>query len=159
MCGHSVWVCTQSKEKMSHVERRKSNWDHVEENKRSLQHLLFPGGHPSKYWAGPTLLNFSDQTRTGVLSVVWSYAVAALPQWAFVCRICVNTLYEFAHEVKKRCQMWKEESQTEIMWKKKKRSLQHLVFPGGHPSKYWVGPTLLNFSDQTRTGVLSVVWS
>ena len=38
----------------------------------SLQHLLFPGGHPSKYWAGPTLLNFSDQTRTGVFSVVWS---------------------------------------------------------------------------------------
>ena len=32
--------------------------------------------------------------------------------------------------------MWKEESQTEIMWKKKKGSLQHLLFPGGHPSKY-----------------------
>ena len=39
--------------------------------KKSLQHLLFPGGHPSKYWAGPTLLNFGDQTRTGVFSVVW----------------------------------------------------------------------------------------
>ena len=33
--------------------------------------------------------------------------------------------------------------------KKKKRSLQHLLFPGGHPPKYWAGPTLLNFSDQT----------
>ncbi len=32
--------------------------------------LLFPGGHPSKYWAGPTLLNFGDQTRTGVFNVV-----------------------------------------------------------------------------------------
>ncbi len=27
----------------------------------------------SKYWAGPTLLNYGDQTRTGVFSVVWSY--------------------------------------------------------------------------------------
>ena len=40
-------------------------------NVESQQHLLFPGGHPSKYWAGPTLLNFGDQTRTGVLNVVW----------------------------------------------------------------------------------------
>ena len=39
-----------------------------------------------------------------------------------MCRICVNTLYEFAHKVKKRCQMWKEESQTEIMWKKKEEA-------------------------------------
>ena len=38
---------------------------------KSLQHLLFPGGHPSKYWAGPTLLNFGDRTRTGAFSVVW----------------------------------------------------------------------------------------
>ena len=41
---------------------------------------------------------------------------------------------------------------------RKKKSLQHLLFPGGHPSKYWVGPTLLNFGDRTRTGVFSVVW-
>ena len=40
-------------------------------SKGSLQHLLFPGGHPSKYLAGPTLLNFGDQTRTGAFSVVW----------------------------------------------------------------------------------------
>ena len=36
-----------------------------------IEALLFPGGHPSKYWAGPTLLNFGDRTRTGALSVVW----------------------------------------------------------------------------------------
>ena len=42
--------------------------------------------------------------------------------------------------------------------KKKKESLQHLLFPGGHPSKYWAGPTLLNFGDRTRTGAFSVVW-
>ena len=36
-----------------------------------LQHPVFPGGHPSKYYPGPTLLNFGDQTRTGVFNVVW----------------------------------------------------------------------------------------
>ena len=38
------------------------------------------------------------------------------------------------------------------------RCQQHPVFPGGHPSKYWLGSTLLNFSDRTRTGVFSVIW-
>ena len=33
------------------------------------------------------------------------------------------------------------------IWKKEK----HPVFPGGHPSKYWLGSMLLNFSDLTRT--------
>ena len=32
------------------------------------------------------------------------------------------------------------------------------IGPGGHPSKYWLGSTLLNFSDQTRTGVFNVIW-
>ena len=42
-----------------------------EKKKKSLQHLLFPGRYPSKYWARPTLLNFGDWTRTGAFSVVW----------------------------------------------------------------------------------------
>ena len=29
----------------------------------------------------------------------------------------------------------------------KKRSQQHPVFPGGHPSKYWLDSTLLNFTE------------
>src|SRR4029434_5161177 len=41
------------------------------EKKKSLQHLVFPGGLPSKYYPGPTLLSFRDRTRSGVLSVVW----------------------------------------------------------------------------------------
>ena len=35
---------------------------------------MFPSGHPSKYWLGSTLLNFSDRTRTGVFSVIWPLA-------------------------------------------------------------------------------------
>ena len=35
---------------------------------------------------------------------------------------------------------------------------QHPVFPGGHPSKYWLGSMLLNFSDRTRTGVFNMIW-
>ena len=42
---------------------------------------------------------------------------------------------------------------------KKTKSLRHRVFPGGPPSKYYPGPTMLNFRDQTRTGVFIVVWS
>ena len=42
---------------------------------------------------------------------------------------------------------------------KKIKSLRHRVFPGGPPSKYYPGPTMLNFRDQTRTGVFIVVWS
>ena len=42
---------------------------------------------------------------------------------------------------------------------RKQKSLPHRVFPGGPPSKYYPGPTMLNFRDQTRTGVFIVVWS
>ena len=35
---------------------------------------MFPGGHPSKYWLGSKLLNFSDRTRTGVFSLIWPLA-------------------------------------------------------------------------------------
>ena len=34
---------------------------------------MFPGGPPSKYYPGPTMLNFRDLTRTGVFIEVWSY--------------------------------------------------------------------------------------
>ena len=40
----------------------------------------------------------------------------------------------------------------------KKKSQQHPVFPGGHPSKYWLGSMLVNFSDRTRTGVFNMIW-
>ena len=39
---------------------------------KSLRHRVLPGGPPSKYYPGPTMLNFRDQTRTGVFIVVWS---------------------------------------------------------------------------------------
>ena len=43
-------------------------------------------------------------------------------------------------------------------WDREAKSQQHPVFPGGHPSKYWLSSTLLNFSDRTRTGVFNVIW-
>ena len=42
---------------------------------------------------------------------------------------------------------------------KERESLRHQAFPGGPPSKYYPGPTMLNFRDRTRTGVFIVVWS
>ena len=43
-----------------------------EENKIKKKRTAPDDGHPSKYWAGPMLLNFSDRTRTGAFNVVWS---------------------------------------------------------------------------------------
>ena len=52
----------------------------------------------------------------------------------------------------------KHETNSIIRCKKVVFSQQHPVFPGGHPSKYWLDSTLLNFSDRTRTGVFNVIW-
>ena len=43
--------------------------------KKSLQHQQFPGGLPSQYYVGPTLLNFSFQMGTGAFNVVWPQTV------------------------------------------------------------------------------------
>ena len=40
----------------------------------------------------------------------------------------------------------------------KKKRLRHREFPGGHPSKYYPGPTVLNFAERTRSGAFTVVW-
>ena len=45
---------------------------HAGMHAKSLRHQVFPGGPPSKYYPGPTMLNFRDRTRTGVFIVVWS---------------------------------------------------------------------------------------
>ena len=41
--------------------------------------------------------------------------------------------------------------------KKKKKSLQHEVFPGGQPSKYYPRPTGFDVGDQTRPSSFPVV--
>jgi hypothetical protein len=49
--------------------------EHIKAEK-SQQHLVFPGGLPSKYYPSPTLLNFGDLTRTGAFNVVWPLTMA-----------------------------------------------------------------------------------
>lgn len=39
---------------------------HLRISHPSSQQLVFPSGHPSKYYPGSSLLNFADLTRTGV---------------------------------------------------------------------------------------------
>ena len=75
---------------------------------KCLQHHVFPGGHPSKYLHGSTVLNFSDQTRTGVFNMIWpqTFEEASFSQL------------------------------TKIIRDGNAKCLQHHVFPGGHPSKY-----------------------
>ena len=41
-------------------------------------------GHPSKYWAGPMLLNFSDRTRT-VLSMWYGLRHLSYSRRPFIC--------------------------------------------------------------------------
>ena len=42
--------------------------------------------------------------------------------------------------------------------RRKKIGQQQPVFPGGHPSKYWLVSTLLNFSDRTRTDIFAFIF-
>ena len=44
--------------------------------KRCHRHPEFPTGHPCKYYPGATLLDFRDQTRTGMFKVLWPMALA-----------------------------------------------------------------------------------
>lgn len=44
------------------------------DKQKCQQHPEFPGGHPSKYCPGPTLLNFCVRTGTGAFNVVWPLA-------------------------------------------------------------------------------------
>ena len=53
---------------------QKQKWETLQKKFWSQQHPVFPGGHPSKYWLGSMLLNFSDRTRTGVFNMIWPLA-------------------------------------------------------------------------------------
>lgn len=43
--------------------------------------------------------------------------------------------------------------------KKWEKSQRHGVFPGGHPSKYYLRPSMLNFNGQMSIGVFIEVWA
>ena len=68
----SAWICVGMPRVMQKACRHKRMQMHESAKVKSLRHQVFPGGPPSKYSPGPTMLNFCDQTRTGVLIVVWS---------------------------------------------------------------------------------------
>ena len=59
---------------MSRAQKRK--WETLQKKFWRQQHPVFPGGHPSKYWLGSMLLDFSDRTRTGVFNMIWPLARA-----------------------------------------------------------------------------------
>ena len=66
---------------VSCFKRKSDNWIDCCAKKRSQLHPVFPGGHPSKYWLGSMLLNFSDRTRTGVFSMIWPLASEKDKSW------------------------------------------------------------------------------
>ena len=63
----------RARERDTHTEQ------HQSKTPKCQQHLVFPGGHPSKYWPDPMLLNFTDQTRSGVFNMVWPLTRSLLP--------------------------------------------------------------------------------
>ena len=66
------WLLPSKNGRQCHCSFAQKKWHHPPEKKGCCQqHPVFPGGHPSKYWLGSTLLNFSDRTRTGVFNVIW----------------------------------------------------------------------------------------
>ena len=66
------WMLPSKNGQQCHCSLAKKKWHHHSIKKGCCQqHPVFPGGHPSKYWLGSTLLNFSDRTRTGVFNVIW----------------------------------------------------------------------------------------
>ena len=74
-----IFRCTKTKNKASvyfitQIQPKNANIVLNNEKKESQQHPVFPGGHPSKYWLGSMLLNFSDRTRTGVFNMIWPLA-------------------------------------------------------------------------------------
>ena len=76
-----IFRCTKSKNKASvyfitQIQPKNANIVLNNEKKESQQHPVFPGGHPSKYWLGSMLLNYSDRTRTGVFNMIWPLARA-----------------------------------------------------------------------------------
>jgi hypothetical protein len=51
------------------------NWE-----KKSNQHVDFPGGHPPEYYPRLTMLNFTDRTGCGAFIVIWpiTYSIKLL---------------------------------------------------------------------------------
>src|SRR5947208_15421293 len=70
---------------------------------KSQLHLVFPGGLPSKYYPGPMLLNFGDQTRTSAFNMVWQLAVISSQFLVYLFEIgrasCRESVYAFYFKV------------------------------------------------------------
>ena len=90
------------------------------EEKKCLQHLQFPGGHPSKYTEQARHC-LTSRTRQELVYTVW---YGRKHQEPYNSEFCVQNMCEHsqcvAHKLKKGCQMWKEDSKTEIMVEEKK---------------------------------------
>ena len=49
--------------------------DNINAKKKNNQHTDFPGGHPPEYYPRLTLLNFTDRTGCGAVSVIWPITI------------------------------------------------------------------------------------
>ena len=117
--------------------------------KFGIQYRNYPNFIPSKYCLGSTLLNFSDRTRTGVFSLIWPLALGRSK-----IRLCLWSWQSFDRNYDFRHRYFSFISVFCCL----KFGIQYRNCPNFISSKYWLGSTLLNFSDRTRTGVFSLIW-
>ena len=117
--------------------------------KFGIQYRNCPNFISYKYCLGSTLLNFSDRTRTGVFSLIWPLALGRSK-----IRLCLWSWQSFDRNYDFRHRYFSFISVFCCL----KFGIQYRNCPNFISYKYWLGSTLLNFSDRTRTGVFSLIW-
>ena len=94
---------------LSQNARKKITFEKPDLEMRILEKKNRAKCHPSKYWLGSTLLNFSDRTRTGVFSVTWPLAT-------LIAKVEVLTSKTFHYENQGRASRVTELSSTQNDW-------------------------------------------
>lgn len=118
---------------------------------QSLQHRIFPGGLPSKYWPGSTLLSFWDEGGVAIDAGSCRAKVAAV----LLCQppgegLGLRQGHRWAEKGERsEGGGWKGRRHEQVRRREREpKSVQHPVFTGGLPSKYWPGLTLISFQNQ-----------
>lgn len=125
----------------------------------NLSILVFPGSLQSKSWLGSTLLSFLDEggmavdTVRGLLATLTAHraAMVGLHEEILGCGLSADRQKRRREVLRGNLEVRRPKG--ERGRKLEAKGLQHPVFPGSLPSKYWTGTTLLSFRDQGGTVV------
>lgn len=120
----------------------------------NLSILVFPGSLQSKSWLGSTLLSFLDEggmavdAVRGLLATLTAHraAMVGLHEEILGCGLSADRQKRRREVLRGNLEVRRPKG--ERGRKLEAKGLQHPVFPGSLPSKYWTGTTLLSFRDQ-----------